>query len=342
VIEMEKSKVIAFAIIVLLVSTTLPAMIFVSGQTNQTIEEKMVTLAEEAKDQVQNLITFAYSENTTLEKIENASLTHEFESNITLYQTEGLNSLAVAQEALANSDYDLAADSALEALQIFRDVYSSLQAILKAADVQTDGLTTNQELSDAIDRELQRISVLQEILPTDAPQEILNLLADANDTLLEAKTLLLDGKVDEAKSLFLEAKQSITQIYQYLKEQAEESNTWRLNGYCQRLQQRIQERFSYGNQNGINFNAALEANGYQSENQFMQTLQNRVQNAQSQANLQSAIQECESIGQMVQSMEQALNQEINQQQGGNGTGGNGASGNGSSNGNSTGGKGGNN
>jgi hypothetical protein len=339
---MEKSKVIAFAIIVLLVSTTLPAMIFVSGQTNQTIEEKIVTLAEEAKDQVQNLITFAYSENTTLEKIENASLTHEFESNITLYQTEGLNSLAGAQEALANSDYDLAADSALEALQIFRDVYSSLQAILKAADVQTDGLTSNQELSDAIDRELQRISVLQEILPTDAPQEILNLLADANDTLLEAKTLLLDGKVDEAKSLFLEAKQSITQIYQYLKEQAEESNTWRLDGYCQRLQQRIQERFSYGNQNGINFNAALEANGYQSENQFMQTLQNRVQNAQSQANLQSAIQECESIGQMVQSMEQALNQEINQQQGGNGTGGNGASGNGSSNGNSTGGKGGNN
>ena len=317
-------------------------MIFVSGQTNQTIEEKMVTLAEEAKDQVQNLITFAYSENTTLEKIENASLTHEFESNITLYQTEGLNNLATAQEALANSDYDLAADSALEALQIFRDVYSSLQAILKAADVQTDGLTTNQELSDAIDRELERISVLQEILPTDAPQEILNLLADANDTLLEAKTLLLDGKVDEAKSLFLEAKQSITQIYQYLKEQAEESNTWRLSGYCQRLQQRIQERFSYGNQNGINFNAALEANGYQSENQFMQTLQNRVQNAQSQTNLQSAIQECESIGQMVQSMEQALNQEINQQQGGNGTGGNGASGNGSSNGNSTGGKGGNN
>ena len=104
---MEKSKVIAFAIIVLLVSTTLPAMIFVSGQTNQTIEEKMVTLAEEAKDQVQNLITFAYSENTTLEKIENASLTHEFESNITLYQTEGLNSLAGAQEALANSDYNL-------------------------------------------------------------------------------------------------------------------------------------------------------------------------------------------------------------------------------------------
>jgi hypothetical protein len=342
VIEMEKSKVIAFAIIVLLVSTTLPAMIFVSGQTNQTIEEKMVTLAEEAKDQVQNLITFAYSENTTLEKIENASLTHEFESNITLYQTEGLNNLATAQEALANSDYDLAADSALEALQIFRDVYSSLQAILKAADVQTDGLTTNQELSDAIDRELQRISVLQEILPTDTPQEILNLLTDANDTLLEAKALLLDGKVDEAKSLFLEAKQSITQIYQYLKEQAEESNTWRLDGYCQRLQQRIQERFSYGNQNGINFNAALEANGYQSENQFMQTLQNRVQNAQSQANLQSAIQECESIGQMVQSMEQALNQEINQQQGGNGTGGNGANGNGSSNGNSTGGKGGNN
>ncbi|MCW4004825.1 MAG: hypothetical protein NWE95_13040 [Candidatus Bathyarchaeota archaeon] len=328
---MEKPKIIAFAIIILLVSTALPAMVFVSGQTNQVIEEKIVRLAEEAGNQVQSLITRIYSDDDALGKIENVTLTNQLESNITLYQTDGLKKLEVAKEALANSQYDVAADSALEALQIFRDIYSSLQAILKAADVQFDGVMGNQELSDAITRELQRISTLKDILPTDTTQEILNLLDDANGKLLEAKALLLDGKVDEAKSLFLEAKQNIAQVYHYLKNQAEESNNWRLNAYCQRLQQRIQERFAYGNQHGINFNAVLESHGYQSENQFMQTLQGRIQNAQSQTNLQNAIQECQSISQMVQSMEQALNQEINRQQGGSGAGGgNGPGGNGGS------------
>lgn len=348
---MDKSKIVAFTIIILLVSTILPAMIFVSGQASQTVEEKIVRLAEEAGSRVQSLITRIYSDSDALGKIENVTLTNQLESNVTLYQTDGLDKLEAAQEALANSEYDVAADSALEALQIFRDVYSSLQTILEATDVQFDGLMGNQELSDAITRELQRISTLKDILPTDTPQEILNLLDVANETLLEAKTLLLDGKVDEAKSLFLEAKQSITQVYQYLKNQAEESNTWRLNAYCQRLQQRIQERFAYGNQQGINFNSTLESHGYQSQNQFMQALQIRIQNAQSQTNLQNAIQECESISQMVQNMEQAVNQEINRQQGeggtggnGNGTGGdggsNGGSGSGSGSGNGAGGKGG--
>jgi len=337
---MKKPKLATSVLFIFLVVTILPAMVFVSAQTNQVIEEKIVKLAEEAGNQVQSLITRIYSDDDTLGKIENVTLTNQLESNITLYQTEGLDKITAAQEALANSQYDVAADSALEALQIFRDVYNSLQAILKVADAQFDGLIGNQELSDAITRELQRISTLKDILAMDTPQEIFNLLDDAEDKLLEAKTMLLDGKVDEAKSLFLEAKQNIVQVYQYLKNQAEESNTWRLNAYCQRLQQRIQERFAYAIQHGVNFNSTLESHGYQSENQFMQTLQGRIQNAQSQTNLQNAIQECESISQMVQSMEQALNQEINRQQGGGGTGGgNGPGGAGGSNGGSGGGSG---
>ena len=142
----------------------------------------------------------------------------------------------------------------------------------------------------------------------------------------EGNRLLEEGKYGEAQTLYLEAKQTITQIYQDLKTQAEESNAWRLSGYCERFQQRIQERFRYGNQNGINFDSTLQSLGYQSEGQFMQALQNKIATAQLQSDIKSAIEECLTISQMVQQMEHALNQEIKRQQGPNTSNGNGASG----------------
>jgi hypothetical protein len=81
------------------------------------------------------------------------------------------------------------------------------------------------------------------------------------------------------------------------------------------LQERIQERFRYGSQNGIDFSSTLHSLGYQSENQFMQALQTQIQNAQAQFDIKKAIDDCLTIGQTVQQMEQALNQEITHQQG---------------------------
>jgi len=239
---------------------------------------------------------------------------------VTLYEEQGLVKLADAQQALADSEYEAAVDAAVEALTIFREVYSSLHVILEAADLQKGHLIENQGLLEAITRELQRIDRLREILPAETPQEILDLLTQAEQALNEARDLLLTGYPTEAKSAFLDAKSSISEVYQYLKAQAEENNTWRLQNYCEGLQERIRERFRYGREEEIDFSEVLQSYGYQSEDQFMEALQNQTQTCQSEQNFENAIQECEQAGQMVQQMEQALNQEINKQQGPNGPG----------------------
>ncbi len=343
---MMKAKIAALTLLMIMIVAVLPAMFYVNGQVNESVEEKIVTLAEQAGDRIQNLITLVYANENSTAKIQNVSLFEQFESNVTLCQTEGLAKLGSAQEALANFNNKQAADLALGALTLFRQVYSSLKAILEVAGLQDDSLFNNQELLGAIVRELHRVDTLHSLLQPNASQEIMSILGNANETLLQAKTELQDGKDIEAKTLYLEARQSITQIYQYLKTQAEESNIWRLSGYCEGLQQRIQERFRYGANNGVDFTSTLKALGYQSETQFLQSLQNNIQNAQSQSGIQNAINDCLLISQMVQEMEQGLNQEINRQQGktgttngdngtGNPTGGNSAISGGSSNSNSS-------
>jgi hypothetical protein len=302
----------------------LPTIPLVNGQVKITVEENIVKIAEQAGNRIQNLITSVYADENATEKIQNASLTQQFEGNVTLYQNDGLNQLTSAKEALANSNPDLAAEYALKALIIFREVYSSLQGILETAGLQDTASINNQELIDAINRELQRVDTIQNLLPSNATQETISRLETATNTLLQAKEALQEGKYTEAQTLYLEARQNITQIYQYLKTQAEETNNWRLIGYCYRMQQRIQERFRYGNENGIDFSSVIQSLGYQSEYQFMQTLQNRIQNAESLSDIKNAIEQCLTIDKMVQQMEQALNQEINRQQGPNPSSGNGA------------------
>jgi hypothetical protein len=316
----RKSKVAAFAILASVLLATAPLMIYAQGQLQVSPEENFVKLVERAADQIQNLIDLVDANETAKQQIENVGLLDEWGANVTLYEEDGLVKLADAQQALADSEYETAVDAAVEALRIFREVYSSLHVILEAADLRKGHLIENQGLLEAITRELKRIDRLKEILPAETPQEIWDLLAEAEGSLNEARGLLLDGYPAEAKSAFLDAKASISEVYQYLKAQAEESNTWRLRNYCEMLQERIRERFRYGREEGIDFSDVLQSYGYQSESQFMEALQNRTQTSQSEQNFDNAIQECEQADQMVQQMEQALNQEIIRQQGQNGPG----------------------
>jgi len=322
----RKSKVAAFAILASVILATSPVVILAQGQIQVASAENFVKIVERAASKVQSLIDLIYANETALKTIEDVGLLDELEGKVTLYEDEGLVKLAAAQQALADSEYDAAVDSAVEALGVFRAVYSSIHVILEAADLQKGHLIENQGLLEAITRELQRIDRLREILPDETPQEILDLLADAEESLNEARELLFDGYANEAKSAFLDAKVSLSEVYQYLKAQAEESNAWRLRGFCEGLQERIRERFRYGRDQGIDFTGVLQSYGYQSENQFMEALHNRIQAAEVEQDFNIAMQYCEGISQMVQQMEQALNQEINRHQGqiGSGFGGSGS------------------
>ncbi len=314
VVNMPKAKAVGAMLLALLVCAALPTMLLVNGEPNQRTEQAIVTVAEQAHNKIQSLITSIYTDENTTAKIENMSLTEQFQGNVTLFQRDGSNKLATAKEALENSDYTLASEKALDALALYRQIYGSLQSILSSVGQQDTSNLTNQALTDAVTRELQRIETLHNLLPANASPDILTLVSETNSSLLQAKAAIQSNQTQTAEQLYGSAKQKIALVYQYLKTQAEESNGWRLNQYCETLQQRIEERFTYGNQNGIDFTTALASLGYSSQSAFMQTLQNKIQSAQSKGNIQDAINECRSISQIVQQTEQTLNQEINHQQ----------------------------
>lgn len=330
---MRKKQLAALVMLVSVIIASAPASAILYGQAqNQlTPAEQLVEIADRADQQVKNLIDLVYSNETALQKIEDVGLLDELEGNVTLHN-EGVANLTAAYEALDAADYEGVVDYATEALRVFREIFSSINVILEAAGLQKGQLIDNQGLLEAMTRQLQRIDRLREVLPEDAPAEITQLLDDA-EALLDidaARALLFEGKSTEVLSSLQEAKQLITQVYEYLKEQAEASNAWRIDGYCERVRQRIRERFQQGHQMGIDFIDVLESLGYQSENQFMETLQNMIQTAQGEKeNFQNALQDLDAIGQMVQQMDQALTQKMYQYQGGMGqAGGDGGNGSG--------------
>ena len=308
--------------LVSIVMAAAPASAILYGQAQIQVApaEEMVEIADRAEQQVKNLIDLVYANETALQKIEDVGLLDELESTVTLYD-EGVANLTTAHDALKMADYEGAVDYATEALSVFREVFSSIHVILEAAGLQKGHLVDNQGLLEAMTRQLQRIDRLREILPDDAPEEIKQLLDNA-EALLDidaARTLLLEGKSAEVMSSLQEAKELIAQVYDYLKAQAEASNAWRIDAYCERVQERIRERFQQGNQTGVDFTGVLESLGYQSESQFMETLQNMIQTAQGKTgDFKNALQDLDAIGQMVQQMDQALLQEMQRHQGGSG------------------------
>ena len=319
---MKRDQIAAFATLVIILVAAAPGMLFAKGQTQTAPAESIVQFADRAEQQVKNLIDIIEANETATAKIEEFGLYDEFLANIDLF-IEGSGYLVEAHAALEleETDYETVISYATEALKTFREVYRSIHEILNEAGLHKGQLLDNQGIIEAVTRELLRIDRIREILPEDAPETVVQLLDDAEAYLNEARELILDGNAEEAILAYRDARQLLPQVYQYLKEQAEESNAWRVNGYCDGLKQRIRERFRYGTEQGVDFTAAIESMGYQSESQFMESLENRIQSAKGKiGEFESVIQDLESIGQMVQQMDQALEQEMNRHQNRFGTG----------------------
>jgi len=320
----SKRQLVVLGVLLSVVIMAAPvSAIFGQGQVQSTSEEQLVEVVDRAEKQVKNLIDLVNENETALEVIEDVGLLDELIGNMKLYD-EGVEKWITAQDALDLEDYEGAVDYATEALSIFREVFSSIHFILKDAGLETGQLVDNQGLLEAMTRQLQRIDHLRDLLPDEAPEEIIQLLGDA-EALLDveaARALLLEGKVTEVRGILQEAKELISQVYDYLKEQAEGLNAGRIDGYCERVRERMRERFRNGNQLGIDFSGVLESLGYQNENQFMETLENMIQTAEgNQANFQNALEDLDEIGQMVQEMDQAITQKMNQEMNGYGAGG---------------------
>jgi hypothetical protein len=317
---MKKGQVASLMIVVSVLISAVPisSMLYGQGQIQSNPVESLVELANGAEQEVENLIDLVFSNETVLQKIEDANLFNQLEGNVSLYG-EGVQFLNMAYDSLEVSDYQKAVDYSTEALRIFRDVFMSIPVILETAGLQNGHSIDDQGLLEAISRELQRINQLRAIIQEDVPEGIKQMLNKA-EGLLNIDTsidLLAEGREAEVKSNLDEANQLLSQVYLYLKEQAEQSNNWRIFNYCQIVEERIRARFRAGNESGTDFTAVLESLGYQSESQFMETLQNMIQIAQGKTgDIAGALQDLEAISQMVQEMDQALAQEMQRHQGG--------------------------
>ena len=324
---MKRQKIAALTTLALILASL--GGVFVQGQPPE-VSAKLVEQADLVEQQIRTLIDLVYSNETALQAIEEFDLTEQLEGNVSLFD-EGVVNLDMAHDALEVAEYEVAFDYAKEALGAFREAFSSIHTILCDAGVQKCTLIDSQGLLEAVARALNKISNLRGVLTADST-EALGLLDQAEGylNLNVARQMLLAGNADQVVSKLSSATQLISQVYAYLKTQAEENNAWRINNYCERILERAQERFSYGNQQGINAIDYLQPLGYQSEAQFMEALQTTTQLAQRQSEFtQDAIQLLETAEQMLQQMNQALETEINRRQGGTGNGGTGEGGNGS-------------
>ncbi len=339
----RKSRILRFAVLAIILVLVTPASAIFAGQgqiSASSPAEELVRLAEKAEQQVKNLIDVVYANDTAIQKITEAELLDDLEGNVTYYD-QGVATLAKAQDALAIADYEGAVGNATEAFSIFRQVFQAIHLILEDVGLQTGQLVDSYGLLEAYSRALEKIEWLRELLPEDATEYLA--LLDQAEALLDldvARALLLEGNVTEVTSSLAQANQLISEVYQYLKQQAEGSNNSRVNGYLQEMEQareRIRERFRYAGDQGVDVEAILESFGYHNENEFMQALENMTQTAKGKSgDIGLVIQDLEALGQLIRQMNQTLTQEINRHQEQHGTGG---SGSGSGSGSGTGGSG---
>jgi hypothetical protein len=308
--------VIILAAIVVMAAPVSAAMFH--GQSESDKAEKIVELADKAGQKVDNLIALVYANETALEMIENATLLDELVGNVTLFD-EGTANVTAAYDALEAEDYEGATANATQALQIFREVFKSIHIILCNSDVQKGQILDGQGLLVAMQRALERIELLRELLPEDAT-EALELLDNATiyldvDT---ARLWLLDGKVSETAYNLTQANHLISEAHRYLKTRAEQGNLNRIRNYLhvmERIRGRIRERLESAGNEGINIDDVLQSFGYENATQFEEAFQNMTETAQeNMGEIKNTIMNMKEFGQTMREMDKALAQEIRQNQ----------------------------
>jgi methylphosphotriester-DNA--protein-cysteine methyltransferase len=315
----RNTKIAVFALLAILIVSVIPASakFYTKHQTEQFVE-----LAEKAGQKVNNLIENIYVNETALDIIEGAGYLEALEGNVTLYN-RGLQNVTYAYTALNMSDYQGAIANATEALQIFREVFKSLNIILEQSGVQKGQLIDAQGLIVAMQRALERIERLREILPENATkaQELLD-----NATVFlnidVARTWLLEGRVAETAHNLTQANWLIAQAYQRLKIIAKEMNAFRIRNYLKSATQsmeRIMTRLEQAERKGLNVTEILGQLGFENATQFREQLQNMIEATQEKIDqIKNIIQELNQIHNNLQNMERNLKQLEQQHNNGNG------------------------
>ena len=298
------------SLVLLLISASSVSAIF-NGQDPETRANRIVEIAEDASQIVGDLIDLVYANLTALDMIDDAELTVELEDNVTLYD-EGLENVTNAYACLDAEDYEGAIANATEALSIFREVYRSIHVILYNSDVKIGQLVDVDELEEAIERSLERITELKELISPDA--FIYSNLIEAEGLLTEANDLLPDS-IEDAKANLREANILISEVCQYLKQVAQELNPSRIRDYCEKAESyrdRLRDRFRGAWDEGFDVNGFLQTYGYQNEDDFMARFQEMIENARGTEDLDDVLEDLDEIGRTIREMDGNLTYEVGQ------------------------------
>ena len=296
------------ALMLLLVSVGSSALVL--GQP--TIENRatqIVQIAENASQTVENLILRIEGNETIKTKIDDASLTEAFEANVSLYY-QGVDKFDEADGFLAVNDYERAVSAATEALNIFREVYRSLNNILINSDVKLRQPISTEEIQEIIQRSQERVTELKSVISTQAP--VYEKLLDAESYLTQALEYLPDN-IEDAKTNLREANILISEVCNYLKEVAQELNPQRIRDYCEGVYQyreRFRGMFGKAGNEGFDVDKFLQGFGYQNEDDFMARFQEMIQNAEGAEKIEDALNDLEEIGRVIRQMDQSFTQEI--------------------------------
>ena len=322
---------VGFVLLLSVMIVTTPTLFLVQGQVQPSYQQNLVDLSERAKQEVEAIINWIYSSEDLIQQIENNELLTDLEENVVLFN-QGESYVTSAKNAVELENYEVAVEDAIEALRIFREVFKSVNCILKEVGISREDIVDMQALLEAILRAQQKIEDLR-ILLSEEDTETTELLDEAKTYLDVAKEALVEDNINGAKSNLREANQIISQVHAILKDQAESSNGWRIFDYCERVRERTRERFRHGSEQGIDIDEFLGSLGYQNENQFMEILDALIQEAKNNSEqFKEALEDLEAIGNMLQQMDGALTQQINQQQNRYGSGGDGGGNSGGQNG----------
>jgi len=231
---MNKAKLVLIGSIVLvfLVATFNFITILSSAEKIQIKRvEKFIEIAEKAKEKAENLLYLILSSKVA-EKFDQTKI-NEVKANFNL----GAEKLDNAKNNLLNENLEYAIGNATEAFQIFREVFKTLHSMLEEAGYGLGDVTNASGLITAMDRALQRIERLREIIPEDS-QEINELLNVAEEYLNieEAIKLLSQGKINETAHRLAEANKLIAQAHKLLKNKAQQLNVKRLKGFINAIE----------------------------------------------------------------------------------------------------------
>ncbi|KON33076.1 hypothetical protein AC477_02055 [miscellaneous Crenarchaeota group-1 archaeon SG8-32-1] len=297
----KQTRIASVVSLVLLLVSVGSVSAVLTGQSPENRANRMVEIAENAADRVGDLIERVEADLDASELIG----TDEFLGNVTLYG-EGVENVTNANTALGVDDFEGAIANATEALNIFREVYLSIQFMLYDYDIKIGPLVDVDELEEAIVRSLERVEDLEELISSQAP--IYEKLMYARGNLTEALGFLPDN-VEDAKSSYREANMLLGEISQHLKQVAQELNPQRIRDYCEtayQYRERFREQFRGGREEGFDVNGFLQTQGYQDEDDFMARFQEMIENAKGSED----IEDLEDIGRTIREMDQNLNEEL--------------------------------